>query len=194
MTPISSRTAVTEQPVLDVFAERWSTRIFDPAAPLDEPAFASALEAARWAPSASNTQPWRAIVARRGTAEHRAVLDALMGFNQVWADAASALVVFVAETAREDGEPLTWAVYDTGQAAAYFTIQAHAGGLVTHQMGGFHRDQVAAAFDIEARFDPISVVAVGLLGDPAGATEAIRERESLPRTRRPIAETLLVDA
>jgi nitroreductase len=194
MSPIPTRTAVTDRPVLDVFAERWSTRIFDAAAPLDEDAFASALEAARWAPSASNTQPWRAIVARRGTAEHQRILDALLGFNQAWAGAASALVVFIAETTQEDGDPYTWAVYDTGQAAAYFTIQAHAGGLATHQMGGFQRDQVAAAFDLPARFDPIAVVAVGTLGDAATASDIIRERESAPRTRRPIAETLLADA
>jgi len=194
MTPVSSRTAITDRPVLDLFAERWSTRIFDASAPLDEDAFGSALEAARWAPSASNTQPWRAVVARRGTAEHQRIMDALMGFNQEWAGSASALVAFVAEIAREDGEPMPWAVYDTGQAAAYFTIQAHAGGLATHQMGGFHRDQVAAAFDIDPRFEVISVVAVGVLGDPADVSEKIRERENAPRTRRPIAETLIADA
>ena len=194
MSLIPSRTAVTDRPVLDIFAERWSTRIFDATAPIDEDAFQSALEAARWAPSASNTQPWRAIVARRGTPEHQQVLDALMGFNQAWAGDASALVVFLTETVREDGEPLPWAVYDTGQAAAYFTIQAHAGGLATHQMGGFHRDLIAASFDLDPRFGAISVVAVGALGDPASATEKIRERESEPRTRRPIAETLLIDA
>jgi nitroreductase len=194
MSPIPTRTAVTDRPVLDIFAERWSTRIFDETAPLDEDAFASALEAARWAPSAGNTQPWHAIVARRGTAEHQRVLDALLGFNQSWAGSASALVVFVAETAREDGDPLNWAVYDTGQAAAYFTIQAHAGGLATHQMGGFDRDQVATAFGLDDRFEPIAVVAVGTLGDAGTASEILRERESAPRTRRPVAESLLVDA
>jgi nitroreductase len=194
MSPIPTRTAVTDRPVLDIFAERWSTRIFDDAAPLDEDAFASALEAARWAPSAGNTQPWRAIVARRGSAEHQRVLDSLMGFNQAWAGAASALVVFVAEIAQEDGDPMNWAVYDTGQAAAYFTIQAHAGGLATHQMGGFQRDQVAAAFGLDPRFEPIAVVAVGTLGDAATASEVLRERESAPRTRRPVADSLLVDA
>jgi nitroreductase len=194
MSLIPSRTAVTDRPVLDVFAERWSTRIFDATAPLDEDAFQSALEAARWAPSASNTQPWRAIVARRGTPEHQQVLDSLMGFNQSWAGDAGALVVFLSETVRENGDPLPWAVYDTGQAAAYFTIQAHAGGLATHQMGGFDRDAVASAFGLDPRFGAIAVMAVGALGDPATATEQMRERESAPRTRRPIAETLLVDA
>lgn len=194
MSVIPSRTAVTDRPILDVLAERWSTRVFDPTAPLDEDAFQSALEAARWAPSANNTQPWRAIVARRGTPEHQQVLDALVGFNQAWAGTASALVVFLTETVRENGDPLPWAVYDTGQAAAYFTIQAHAGGLATHTMGGFDRDAIASAFDLEARFGAIAVIAVGEFGDPASVDEKMRERESAPRTRRPIAETLVVDA
>lgn len=193
MFAIADRYAVTDAPVLDVFAERWSTRIFDAAAPLDEEAFQSALEAARWAPSASNTQPWRAIVARRGTASHEKVFATLMDFNQAWAGDAAALVVFVAETVRESGDPMPWAVYDTGQAAAYFTIQAHAGGLFTHQMGGFHRDQLAEAFDLDPHLTPIAVMAVGAFGDPAAVTEKIRERDSTPRTRRPVAESLIAN-
>jgi nitroreductase len=186
--------ALTDAPVLDVFAERWSTRIFDRSAPLDEEAFASALEAARWAPSASNTQPWRIIVARRGTGAHGKIFDALMGFNQAWAGDASALVVFLADTLREDGEALRWAVYDTGQAAAFFTVQAHAGGLATHQMGGFHPDRISEAFDLDPRYEPLAVMAVGVLGDPAEASEKIRERDSAPRTRRALADTIITNA
>lgn len=191
MSAVADRSAVTDVPVLDVFAERWSTRIFDATAPLDEEAFASALEAARWAPSASNTQPWRLIVGRRGTATHQKVFDALMDFNRVWAGDAGALVVFLADTRREDGEPLTWAVYDTGQAAAFFTIQAHAGGLLTHQMGGFEREQLAAAFGLEPHVQPLAVMAVGAFGDPAQVSEKIRSREATPRTRRALAETII---
>ena len=118
--------AVTSAPILDVLAERWSTRIFDAATPIDEAALASALEAARWAPSANNTQPWRFVVARRGTAEHAQIVDALMGFNQAWAADAAALIVFAA-SASLDGKTLPWAAYDTGQAAAHFTALAAAG-------------------------------------------------------------------
>src|SRR6478735_5362311 len=75
------------------------------------------------------------IVARRGTAAHATVLASLAGFNSAWAGDAAALVVFVAETER-DGQPMVWAQYDTGQVAAHFTVQAHADGLSTHQMGG----------------------------------------------------------
>ena len=194
MTLIADRTAETDHPVLDVFAQRWSTRIFDAAAPLDEQALASALEAARWAPSASNTQPWRAIVARRDTPEHAKVFAALVGFNQTWAGTAAALVVFVAETATEDGTPRPWGVYDTGQAAAYFTIQAHASGLATHQMGGFDRDGLADSFGLDARFQPMAVTAVGTLGDAATVDETLRERENAPRERRRVADSLIAGA
>ncbi|BDV32174.1 nitroreductase family protein [Microbacterium terricola] len=193
MTRTLDRTAPTDAPILDVLAERWSTRVFDPSAPLDETALASALEAARWAPSANNTQPWRFVVARRGSEAHDAVVGALLGFNQAWAGDAAALVVF-ATVASVEGRPLGWAVYDTGQAAAYFTVQAHASGLHTHQMGGFDRDAIAAAFGFGDNLAAVTVMAVGSLGDVDAAPEGLRERELAPRTRRPIAESLVVDA
>ena len=185
--------AVTEAPILDVLAERWSTRIFDAETPIDEAALASALEAARWAPSANNTQPWRFVVARRGTTEHAQIVAALMGFNQAWAADAAALVVFAA-SASLDGKPLPWAAYDTGQAAAHFTVQAHASGLYTHQMGGFHPDQIAEAFGFDEDVAAVTVMAVGALGDIATAPEALRQRELAPRTRRAIADSDVVAA
>ncbi len=193
MTTALTRTAATDAPILDVLAERWSTRVFDAAAPIDEAALASSLEAARWAPTAANLQPWRAIVARRGTAEHAKIVAALSGFNAAWAPAAGALVAFVAESER-DGQPLVWAEYDAGQAAAHFTIQAHASGLATHQMGGFDRAAIAEAFDLDRALTPITVIAVGTLGDLRAASDEVQARESAPRTRRPLAESLLVDA
>lgn len=184
------RAARTDTPILDVLAQRWSTRVFDPETPVDEAGLAAALEAARWAPSANNSQPWRFVVARRGTSAHAAVVEALIGFNQQWAADAAALVVFAAEM-EQDGRPMPWAAYDTGQAAAHFTVQAHASGLYTHQMGGFDRAAIAAAFDLGAHVEAVTVMAIGTLGDIAGAPDAIRERESVERTRRPIAELVV---
>ncbi|MFV0428309.1 MAG: nitroreductase family protein [Arachnia sp.] len=192
-TTASTRTAATDAPILDVLAQRWSTRVFDTSAAIDEAALASALEAARWAPTANNLQPWRAILARRGTAEHATLVASLSGFNAAWAPSAGALVAFVAETER-DGQPLRFAEYDAGQAAAHFTIQAHASGLVTHQMGGFDRAAIAEAFGLDTTLLPITVIAVGALGDVRSASEELQSRESAPRTRRPVAESVLVDA
>ncbi|MFT4051011.1 MAG: nitroreductase family protein [Microbacterium sp.] len=193
MSTLTVQPADTDAPILDVLAERWSTRIFDPATPIDEAALASALEAARWAPSANNTQPWRFVVARRGSDAHATIVGTLVGFNQSWAADAAALVVFATTTA-VDGKPLTWAAHDTGQAAAFFTVQAHAAGLHTHQMGGFDRDAIAAAFGFGDTLVAATVMAVGALGDIAEASDSLRERELAPRTRRPVAESVLLDA
>lgn len=192
MSALIDRTAETDAPIIDILAERWSTRVFDRDAVIDEAALASALEAARWAPTAANTQAWRVIVARRGSAAHATVLASLAGFNSTWAGDASALLVFVAETTR-DGKPMLWAQYDTGQVAAHFTVQAHADGLSTHQMGGFDRDAIAAGFGLSADFTPVTVMAVGELGDIRTASAELQARETAPRVRRPIAESVLVD-
>jgi nitroreductase len=192
MSPIHDRT-VADAPVLDVVADRWSTRVFDATAPIDEEALASALEAARWAPSAANSQPWRFVVARRGTAAHAEIVAALSGFNRDWAPAAGALVVVLAETARPDGSPMPWAAYDAGQSAAFFILQAHAAGLHTHQMGGFDRDALDRAFAPEPGLTPLTVIAVGALGDLDAASDELRTRESAPRTRRPVADSLILD-
>lgn len=194
MSHVLDRTAQTDVPILDILAERWSTRVFDAETPIDEDALRAALEAARWSPSANNTQPWRFLLVRRGTDAHARVAESLVGFNQGWAPHAGALLVILAETADAEGNALPWATYDAGQSAAFFTVEAHARGLATHTMGGFSADDLRTAFDIDPRFTPVTVIAVGAFGDPDAADEAMRARESAPRTRRPLAETVLLDA
>jgi nitroreductase len=188
------RTAATDHPVMEVLAGRWSPRAYDADAPLDEQKLASALEAARWAPSANNVQPWRFIVARRGTAEHAAIVETLMGFNQLWAGDAAALVVAIAEDENAEGTPLTTASYDLGQAVAHLSVQAHHDGLHVHQMGGFDRDALRARFDLEERFRPVTVITLGDLGDPELLPDGLRERESAPRSRRPLSDSVLASA
>jgi nitroreductase len=190
----NGRTAVTDSPILGVLAERWSTRIFDPSAPIDENALASALEAARWAPSANNTQPWRFIVTRRGTSAFDTVYANLRDFNKSWAGNASALIVALAQTTADDGATMHFAQYDTGQAIAHFTVQAHAEGLATHQMGGFDRAAIKAAFDVPENLAPLTVIAVGALGAVDAASEDVLARENAPRTRRSAADSVLVNA
>ncbi|MDQ1217386.1 nitroreductase family protein [Microbacterium arborescens] len=192
MSLIEERVAETDAPVLDILAARWSTRLYDEVSPVDEDALASALEAARWAPSAFNAQPWRFVVARRGTETHEKVVSTLVEFNQAWAGPAGALIVFIAQT-ENDGKPVPTALYDLGQAAAHFTVQAHADGLYTHQMTGFDAAALAAKLGIEAPFTPVTVMAVGDLGDIDAAPAAVRERELSPRTRRPVAESVVID-
>ncbi|RWZ68284.1 nitroreductase [Labedella populi] len=188
------RLAETRVPISDVIAGRWSPRSFDTESALDETALVAALEAARWAASANNTQPWRFIVGRRGSDTYRRISENLLGFNAAWASTAAALVVNVAEVETAEGTPLRWAEYDLGQAAATFTLQAQKSGLHTHTMGGFDVDAVRRAFSLEERFVPVTVTAVGPVGSPdALQSEVLRSRETAPRSRNAFEDIVLVD-
>jgi nitroreductase len=189
--PLLNRTAETAAPVLDVLADRWSPRAYAADDVIDEDQLASALEAARWAPSANNSQPWRFVVARRGTEAHERIHQALVGFNQAWAGNAAVLIVAVAETTDAEGKPIGYAAYDLGQSVAHLSVQAHHDGLYVHQMGGFDRDGVRAAFGLDARFEPLTVIALGPIGDVSDLPEALQEREAAPRVRVPLADSLI---
>jgi nitroreductase len=188
------RHADTDAPLIAPLVERWSPRAYDPTAELSEQDVRTLLEAARWAPSANNLQPWRFIVARRGTEQFALVHDALVGFNQVWADSAAALIVNVAEVANEAGEPRPWAKYDLGQAVAHMTVQAQHDGLHTHQMGGFDGARLAEAFGLRDGLEIVSITAVGKVGDASALPEPLREREVAPRSRKPIDEIVIAAA
>ncbi|QZY50976.1 nitroreductase family protein [Leucobacter tenebrionis] len=189
---MSSRIAQTTAPVLDALAGRWSPRAFDAEHAFPEGALRSVFEAARWAPSANNTQPWRFIVARRGSETYARIESTLVGFNREWAVKAAALVVNIAETADAEGKPRPWAEYDLGQAVAHFTVQAHADGYYTHQMGGFDREAIRTAFDLDERLVPVSITAIGAIGTPEQLSEVLRERELAPRTRFDLEEIVIV--
>lgn len=186
------RTAETSAPLLPALADRWSPRSFDAGVGIDDVTLRSALEAARWSPSAGNTQPWRFIVARRGTEAFDTIVENLAGFNTVWAASAAVLVVAAAELLDEEGNERRWAEYDLGQAVAHLTIQAHHDGLHAHQMGGFDTEGLRQAFGLGERFLPTSVTALGTLGEADALPEPLRTRESAPRTRRPLEEIVVV--
>ncbi|MGY1845819.1 nitroreductase family protein [Blastococcus sp. SYSU DS1021] len=185
------KTAVTAVPLHPLLAGRWSSRALDAAHELTDAQLTALLEAARWAPSANNSQPWRFAVARRGTAEFAAVQDALASGNRVWAHASSALVVVAAETAGPDGAPRPWAVYDTGQAVAHLTVQAEHEGLAVHQLGGFDRERVAALLDLPTAVVPLVVLALGRRDAEAELPDALAARERAARERLPL-DALLV--
>lgn len=187
----TTRTAPTDAPILDVLAERWSPRAYDHAATIDEDKLASALEAARWSPSAYNNQPWRFIVGRRGTATFDALAGSLVEFNAAWATKASVLIAAVAEHSSEEGRTFATAHYDLGQAVAHLSVQAHADGLVVHQMTGFDPAAVHRDFALPERFEVVTMIALGEFGDPSTLPEPLGERELAPRERRPLSETLL---
>jgi nitroreductase len=185
------KTASTTVPVHPLLAERWSPRGFDQAHELGEDSLTALLEAARWAPSAQNSQPWRFLVTRRGDQAHSRLFAALAPGNQAWAGAASVLILVAAQTVGDDGRPQPWALYDTGQAVAALVTQAQADGLAVHQMGGFDTSAVRAEFGLGSTLTPVVVVAIGSRDPAADLPEPLAARETAPRTRRPVSDLLL---
>ncbi len=171
-------------------AERTSPRSFSPSHRLDDATALALLEAARWAPSAMNHQPWRFALARRGTQLHARLLGALVEGNRRWACDASALVVALAERHR-DGRPMGTADYDLGLSVAQLVLQTHAHGLAAHQMGGFDRAAVRELLDAPDGLEPVVVVAVGERAHPDRLPEDLRARETAVRQRRPLEQTVL---
>jgi len=189
--PTTVRTAETSTPIVDELTHRWSPRSFDPDATVSDQQLDAMLEAARWAPSASNTQPRRFVVARRGSHRFDTIVGALMGFNAAWAADASVLVVGIAETTSVEGDVRPYAEYDLGQAVAHLSVQAQAEGLHTHQMAGVEWETISAAFDLAENLKPMTITAVGVVAPADRLVEALAERETAPRTRLPLSELVL---
>ena len=190
---MNPRHAQTSAPILDPLKARWSPRAFDADHTFPHDALRSIFEAARWSPSASNTQPWRYIIARRGSTSFAKITDALLGFNQAWAGNAAALIVAIAEVQDAEGNELRWAEYDLGQSVAHLSVQAHAEGYYVHQMGGFKEDELRASFGLTEHQVPISVSALGRIGDPQQLPEPLKERESAPRERLSFDDIVLLN-
>src|SRR4051812_5011893 len=186
-----TKTTTSQVALHPLLSERWSPRAFDPAHDVSDDEVNALLEAARWAASAANTQPWRFLVARKGEDDFERLVDVLAGGNQVWAKHASALVLVAAQTTDEQGNARNHALYDTGQAVAQLAAQAQHEGLATHQMGGFDAAGAAEAFALPAALRPVVVVAVGRHDPQAVLPEPFAARENAPRTRLPLDDLLL---
>jgi nitroreductase len=189
LTSLPDRHADSPAKLHPLLAGRWSPRGFDRTFELGDDELSTVLEAARWAPSAANSQPWRFLVGRRGDATFAGIVELLMPGNVPWAQHASALIVAVADTTEAPTSP--WALYDTGQAVAHLSVQAEELGLAVHQMGGFDAAGVQSRFGLAAELKPIAVVALGQLDPDAALPEPYYERERAPRERRPVTELLL---
>ena len=175
--------------VLPVIHQRWSPRSFaDREVNLAE--LAKVFEAARWAPSSNNEQPWRYIVGVRNSATHAKIAATLAGFNKAWAPKAPVLILGVASTRfSRNGRPNDYALYDLGAATVLITLQAVALGLATHQMGGFDHDAIRQALEIPEDYVLGSVMALGYLGEPAAlADEHLIASEVAARSRKPLSE------
>ncbi len=179
--------------VQDLILRRWSPRAFS-----DKEVSAQELktlfEAARWAFSSSNEQPWRFLVGRRGDETYQKIFNALVEFNQSWARSAPVLVLSVAKkTFTAKPAHNRFHLHDAGAALANFALQATANGLHTHSMAGFDAEQVRASFAIPTDYEIGAVTAVGYFGDPAGLPEHLHKMEVSPRHRKPLEEFVFSD-
>ncbi|MGC2765662.1 MAG: nitroreductase family protein [Candidatus Acidiferrum sp.] len=187
-----NKPAATDHPVHELIRERWSPRAFsDKVVPAE--VLRSLFEAARWAPSSSNEQPWAFIVAtKEDSATHGKVLSTLVEANQSWAKHAPVLGIAVSELAfARTGKPNRNAFYDTGAAMAHLTTEATARGLFVHQMAGFDPQKAIQVFSIPAGWEPIAAFAIGYPGEVQSLPETLRERELAARTRKPLAEFVM---
>jgi nitroreductase len=181
--------ASADYPIQELLAKRWSPYAFQDR-PVPEDDLRSLFEAARWAASSFNEQPWTYIVATKEDPEQfQQVLSCLVEFNQVWAKAAPVLALGIASlTSARNGQVNRAAVHDLGLAAGNLLVEATARGLVVHQMLGIFPDKARQVFDIPEGFEAWTAIAIGYRGDPTSLPDALRERERLPRQRKPLSQ------
>lgn len=186
-----ARPAEATVPLHPPIAERWSPSRFDEGRGVSREELMALLEAARWAPSSGNEQPWRWVVLPRGH-PRRPALEAALRPGNAYAKRAPLLLVSLARTTREKGgDPNPWAEHDTGIATGFLLVQATVLGLATHPMGGWNPDALRAALEVPPEYRPLAVIAVGH-HDPELRDEGLEEREARPRRRRPLRETVFV--
>jgi nitroreductase len=185
-----NKTAETEFPILPVLAERWSPVAYS-SRPVEEEKLKALFEAARWAPSCNNEQPWIFIVAPHGSERFASLADCLMEGN-AWAKNAGVLVLAVARmTFERNGQPNRFGMYDTGQAVANLLTQAVAEGLFVHQMAGYDAAKARAAMALPETQDPAAMMAIGYYGDRNSLPEKSKLREEAPRQRKPQSDFVI---
>jgi nitroreductase len=177
----TSPTRKPEHPVSEIFLERWSPRAFT-GEEIPESTLLTFLEAARWAPSSYNFQPWRFVYARKGTAHWDRLFGVLNEFNQSWAKNASALVIVLSKlTSFPPGKdvevPNLTHSFDAGTAWGYLALQASLSGWQAHGMAGIDRDKARADLQVPEGYAVEAAVAIGKPGDKAMLSEALQARE-----------------
>ena len=187
--PTMKKPAPVSPRVHELLRERWSPRAF--AGRGVEPGdLRSLLEAAQWAPSCFNEQPWAFVIARREDRdEFERLLACLVPGNQTWAGSAAVLMLTAAKLHFDhNGKANRHAGHDLGLAVSQLTVQATACGLAVHQMAGIDAEAARQTYRIPEGWDPMTAIAIGHPGDPEGLPEALRERELAPRRRKALTD------
>ena len=172
-----------------ILRNRWSPRAFS-SKPIPADEVTRLFEAAQWAMSCFNGQPWRFVYATKDdAAAHARIVSVLAPANQTWAAAAPLIGISIGRDHFEhNGDPNRWAAYDTGAAMALLTVQAESDGLKVHQMGGFDREKAKQELGIPEGHTPMAAFVVGYIGDPATLSDQQRERELAPGSRKALGE------
>jgi nitroreductase len=179
----------SEYPVESLFLERWSPRSFVPTE-IPEADLLSIFEAAKWAPSSSNNQPWRFLYAKRGSSFWNLFLGLLVPGNQTWAGDASVLVVVLSNKQFDhNGEPSVTHSFDAGAAWENLALQACCKGYATHGMQGFDYDKARTALEVPPEFNVEAMIAIGKPGPKEKLPAKLQERE-FPNSRRPLRESI----
>jgi len=183
--------AQTSVEIHEVLANRRSPRSLDATALLADEDLLAILEAGRWAPSASNGQPWRFFVGKRGDSIFNLILDSLAPFNQGWAHRSSALILVAGVHSREDGTPNKGFLYDCGLAVSQMVFETHHRGFVAHQMTGFDAAKAATNLGVVESLIPVAVISIGKQAPADQLEGAIFERENAPRERKALSEIVV---
>ena len=183
--------AQTAVEINDVLANRRSPRSLDATVSLSNEDLLAILEAARWAPSAFNGQPWRFFIGHRADEVFTQILDSLAPFNQGWAHRSSALILVAGVHAREDGTPNKGYLYDCGLAVSQMVVETHHRGLVAHQMTGFDPEKAAQNLGIDVSLIPVAVIAIGKQAAAEQLEGALLERENAQRERKSLEEIVV---
>ena len=180
---------VAGYPIQPLFIDRWSPRAMSGEA-LSETELMTVFEAARWAPSSGNFQPWRFLYARRDTDFWPAFLDLLRPSNQAWASRAGALVLVISRTHWDgDGRPCVTHSYDSGAAWQNLALQAWLNKLVAHGIEGFDYERARRILRVPAAYAVEAMVVLGHPGNKAELSESLQNREH-PNHRRPLSQTV----
>lgn len=183
--------AITQVPIHELLASRWSGRAFDPDRLLAHEQILALLEAARWAPSCFGDQPWRYVICDKQSNRQAwdTGLSCLSEGNQGWARNAPLLILSLADSQFMTRDSANrWGQHDTGAASENLCLQATAMGMMAHQMGGFDKDKAAEVFAVPDRYEPMAMIAVGYQLALEAIDEEQKERELKERARWPLGE------
>ena len=184
-----NKPANTNLDIIDPIKNRWSPRAFSEKE-IDNDTLTRIFEAARWAPSSMNEQPWSFIFVRNSDENNfNKVVNSLMETNKEWASKVPLLIVTIIKTFYSRNESANKvAMYDVGQAAAYLSLQASAEGIFVHQMGGFDKAELKKSMELPDGYEPVTVIAAGYAGNPETLPEKFKKREFAERERQPLNE------